>query len=137
MLMADGGGIGSSADYIRAAGDAALAAGKIGAEDIAFNAEGVDKVIQRLEDVIDEQTSHARRSRRVSQRSGRGSAAEDYASTYYSDSATRFDENYEQWNEKYVKRLEETVEKFKKVKAHYMQRDDEIGEKFRSGLKKA
>lgn len=136
MLLADGGGIGSSA-YMKAAGDAALAAGKIGAEDIAFNAEGVEKVIQRLEDVINEQRGHARRSRRTSQQSARGTEAEDYASSYYADSASRFDENYEQWNEKYVKRLEETVEKFKKVKAHYMQRDDEIGEQFRSGMKKA
>lgn len=133
MLMADGGGVG---EYIKAAGDAALAAGKAGVEDIAFDAAGVDKVIQRLEDVIDEQMKQQRISIRVSDRGSRGSKAEDYASSSYASSANMFDENYEKWNTEYVKRLEQTVEKFKKVKAHYMAREDAIGEQFRSGLKK-
>lgn len=132
MLMADGGGIGG---YIKAAGDAAIKAGKT-SEDIAFDAAGVDKVIQRLEDVIRDQ----KRQTRVAQREGhatyRGGEAEDWASEHYARSADSFDENYEGWNEKYVARLQETVEKFKTVKAHYMARDDEIGEQFRSGMKK-
>lgn len=132
MLMADGGGIGG---YIKAAGDAAIKAGKT-SEDIAFDAAGVDKVIQRLEDVIDAQTKQQMRDRRMSRRAGHGSDAEDWASSYYASSADSFGDNYADWNEKYVARLKETVEKFKKVRAHYMQRDDEIGEQFRSGMKK-
>ncbi|MGH3466867.1 MAG: hypothetical protein ACRDQF_03925 [Thermocrispum sp.] len=133
MLMAAGG---SSGDYIRSVGEAALRAGKAVADDIAFDAAGVDKVIQRLEDVIDQQTRQQMRSRRTERRAGHGEDAEDWASSYYSSSADSFDENYGEWNEKYVARLKETVEKFKKVKAHYMQRDDEIGEQFRSGMNK-
>lgn len=131
MLMA-GDGVGG---YIKAAGDAALAAGKV-SEDIAFDAAGVDKVIQRLEDVIDEQMRHKRAARRRGHATYRGDEAEDWASSSYAGSADLFDDNYGDWNEKYVKRLEQTVEKFKKVKAHYMAREDAIGEQFRSGLKK-
>lgn len=132
MLMADGGGVGG---YIKAAGDAALAAGKV-SEDIAFDAAGVDKVIQRLEDVIDKQNQNHRASTRIAERSSRGAKAEDYASSGYASSAGLFEDNYEKWNTEYVKRLQQTVEKFKKVKAHYMAREDAIGEQFRSGLKK-
>lgn len=132
MLMADGGGIGG---YIKAAGDAAIKAGKT-AEDIAFDAAGVDKVIQRLEDVIREQTRQKMRARQSERQGQRQGDAEDWASRYYSSSADLFDDNYGDWNEKYVARLKETVEKFKKVRAHYMAREDEIGEQFRSGMKK-
>lgn len=133
MLMADGGGIG---DYIKKAGDAALAAGKAGVEDIGFDAAGFDKVIHRLEDVIDEQIRHQRTSRRTAGRAQQGTDAEDWASSHYASSATRFDENYGKWNDEYVNRLRQTVDKFKQVKKHYMEREDAIGEQFRSGLKK-
>lgn len=132
MLMADGGGSGS---YIKEAGEIASKLGKT-AEDIAFDADGVDKVIQRLEDVIDRQTMQKRVARVSGRAAAREGDAEDWASSLYSNSADTFDENYETWNDEYIKRLEQTVEKFKKVKAHYMSRDDEIGEQFRSGMKK-
>lgn len=133
MLMADGGGIG---DYIRKAGDAALAAGKAGVEDIGFDAAGFDKVIQRLEDVIDEQMRHKRASQRAARGTHRAQEAEDWASSYYASSADTFDENYGKWNDEYLNRLRQTVDKFKQVKKHYMEREDAIGEQFRSGLKK-
>lgn len=131
MLMAGDGVSG----YIKAAGDAALAAGKV-SEDIGFDAAGVDKVIQRLEDVIAEQEKHKMQARRHSRAASHAKDAEDWASSMYAHGAGTFDENYGDWNTKYVDRLKETVEKFKKVKAHYMAREDAIGEQFRSGLKK-
>lgn len=131
MLMAGDGVSG----YIKAAGDAALAAGKV-SEDIAFDAAGVDKVIQRLEDVIHEQMRHKMASRRREMSTRAAATPEDWASSSYQSSADLFGDNYGEWNDKYVARLKETVEKFKKVKAHYMAREDAIGEQFRSGLKK-
>jgi len=133
MLMADGGGVG---EYIKAAGDAALAAGKAGVEDIGFDAAGFDKVIQRLEDVIDEQMKHKAVGEMRSRRTSQAKDAEDWASSYYAGSADTFDKNYGEWNTEYLNRLRQTVDKFKQVKKHYMEREDAIGEQFRSGMKK-
>lgn len=131
MLMAGDGVSG----YIKAAGDAALAAGKV-SEDIGFDAAGVDKVIQRLEDVIEAQKKHDMRGTMERQRTNQAQKAEDWASSMYASGAQTFDQNYSKWNGDYLTRLQQTVEKFKKVKAHYMAREDAIGEQFRSGLKK-
>lgn len=131
MLMA-GDGVGG---YIKAAGDAAMAAGKV-SEDIAFDAAGVEKVIQRLEDVIDEQAKHQARGKLDRNRASQAQDAEDWASHMYAYSASKFDENYGKWNDEYLNRLRQTVDKFKQVKKHYMAREDAIGEQFRSGLKK-
>lgn len=112
---------------------AALAAKRSGKEeDIAFTAGGVDRAIERIQDVIDLKVRKAKRS---TTRALKLEDPADWASRAYVRDINSFHESYDKWNDQYVKRLQKLVTKLEKVKKDYMEREDEAGARFRGELK--
>lgn len=112
---------------------AALAAKRSGKEeDIAFTAEGVDRAIERIQDVIELKVRKARRS---TEGALKLDDPADWASRSYVRDINSFHDSYNEWNDQYVKRLQALVTKLEKVKKDYLEREDEAGARFRGELK--
>lgn len=130
LIIGEDPNTGRTLTYTEGAAMAAKRAGK--EEDIAFTAEGVDRAIERIQDVIDLKVEKARRT---TDRSLQLDDPADWASQLYVSDINSFHESYAKWNTQYVKRLKQLVQKLEKVKKDYMEREDEVGARFRGELK--
>lgn len=130
LIIGEDPNTGRTLTYTEGAAMAAKRAGK--EEDIAFTAEGVDRAIERIQDVID---LKVRKARRDTSRALELKDPADWASQAYVSDINSFQKSYDEWSERYVKRLQKLVQKLEKVKKDYMEREDEVGARFRGELK--
>lgn len=113
-------------EFIKRSEDRVAAAG--GAEDIAFDAAGIQKVIDEIEDIIDLEVA---KSKRTAARLFTNLPTDvDPVSGRYVRSVNDFGEGYGQWSDNFEERLQQYVEKLKKIKQSYLAREDDIGGEF-------
>lgn len=95
-----------------------------GAEDIAFDADGIQKVIDEINRVIG---LELRKAKRDASHLFRDLPTDvDPVSYGYVRSVNTFGDGYEQWADELVERLQRYVDKLEKIKKNYLARDDEM-----------
>lgn len=108
--------------FVKRSEDRVAAAG--GAEDIAFDAAGVQKVIDEIEDIIRHEVTRSKRD--AAMLFSNLPTDVDPVSGHYVRSVNTFGDGYEKWSDDFVDRLKAYAEKLEKIKKTYLSREEDV-----------